>query len=188
MKSVRIKLTGLAVFLWMLAGCTQQGDMGEIEQKLQDIRSKPNGQLEEPPQFSTYENFVYKATLLRSPFQKPLEEEVKKAVQLSGVKVTPDLNRNNRGKGLEEFSLESLMMVGTIRKDGKDLYALILDPKNGITRVLPGMYMGRNDGKVLSITERKIELQEIISDGVEDQDGNHGWIERPRSIVLREPQ
>ncbi len=182
MKSVRISVTGLTLIFLMLVGCTQQGDVSEIEQRLQDIRSKPYGQLEDPPKFSTYENFVYKATLLRSPFQKPLEEEVKKVVQITGVKVKPDLNRHARGKGLEEFSLESLTMVGTIRKDGKDLYALILDPKNAITRVFPGMYMGRNDGKIIDINERKISLQEIIPDG---QDG---WVERPRTIVIREPQ
>jgi type IV pilus assembly protein PilP len=168
-------------FLLSLVGCTQQGDLTEIEQKLQDIRSKPQGKLDEPPKFSMYENFVYKSTLLRSPFQKPMEETAAKTEKLTGVKVKPDINRHGRGKGLEEFSLESLVMVGTIKKDGKDLYALILDPKNAITRVVPGMYMGKNDGKIISINERKIEMQEIIPDG---QDG---WVERPRSLVIREP-
>ena len=181
MTLVRMRVGSLALCLLMSVGCAQQGDFTEIELKLQDIRSKPQGQLEDPPKFATYENFVYKSTLLRSPFQKPIDEEPKRAMKLTGIKVKPDLNRHARGKGLEEFSLESLVMVGTIRKDGKDLYALILDPKNAITRVVPGMYMGKNDGKILSISERKIELQEIIPDG---QDG---WVERPRSIVIREP-
>lgn len=182
MTAVNRVICSLNIFLLlMLVGCTQTGDITEIEQKLQDIRSKPQGQLEEPPKFSTYENFVYKSTLLRSPFQKPMEESSTKAVKITGVKVKPDLKRHGRGKGLEEYSLEALVMVGTIQNEGKNLYALILDPKKNITRVVPGMYMGKNDGKIISINERKIEMLEIIPDG---QDG---WVERPRSLVIVEP-
>ncbi|WJN59073.1 hypothetical protein OH686_10030 [Pseudomonas sp. SO81] len=40
--------------------------------------------------------------------------------------------------------------------------------------------MGRNHGKILSVDESKIEVVEIVPDG------EGGWLERPRSITLKE--
>jgi type IV pilus assembly protein PilP len=47
-----------------------------------------------------------------------------------------------------------------------------------IHRVLPGNYMGQNDGRITGIDESKIELVEIISDGI------GGYIERDATISL----
>jgi type IV pilus assembly protein PilP len=47
-----------------------------------------------------------------------------------------------------------------------------------VHRVLPGQYMGQNDGKIISITDSKISLVEIVPDGM------GGYMERPAAIGL----
>ena len=41
-----------------------------------------------------------------------------------------------------------------------------------------GNYMGQNDGRITHVTETKISMTELVSDG------QGGWIERPASIAL----
>jgi type IV pilus assembly protein PilP len=43
-----------------------------------------------------------------------------------------------------------------------------------------GDYLGRNHGKVVGIDESKVDVIEIVPDG------EGGWLERPRSLALRE--
>jgi type IV pilus assembly protein PilP len=47
-----------------------------------------------------------------------------------------------------------------------------------IHRVVPGNYMGQNDGRITKISESEIQLVEIISDGI------GGYIERDAAISL----
>ena len=47
-----------------------------------------------------------------------------------------------------------------------------------IHRVVPGNYLGQNDGRIAQISESEIELVEIISDGI------GGYIERDAAISL----
>ncbi|MEJ2754362.1 MAG: pilus assembly protein PilP, partial [Gammaproteobacteria bacterium] len=100
----------------MLTGCFGDRSMNDLKAQLDDIRRKPPGRIDPPPKFKTYENFIYSATLLRSPFQPPVvEEEVRPAPQ-TGRKVQPDPYRQK--EVLEDFSLEALSMVGTIQREG----------------------------------------------------------------------
>ena len=55
----------------------------------------------------------------------------------------------------------------------------IIDAHTGlIHRVVPGNYMGQNDGRITDISESEITLVEIISDGI------GGYIERDAAISL----
>ena len=89
----------------------------------------------------------------------------------------PDFDRPK--ELLEEFSIDALTMVGTLSRPGNKLFSLIRDNKAGIHRVSIGNYMGRNHGRVVEITDIKIDVVELIPDGEE------GWVERPRAIVLK---
>jgi type IV pilus assembly protein PilP len=46
--------------------------------------------------------------------------------------------------------------------------------------VLPGNYIGQNDGKIIDIAPSKITLVEIVPDGV------GGYMERPAALTLSE--
>ena len=72
-------------------------------------------------------------------------------------------------------------MVGTIIKDNEQtLYALISDSQGGIHRVKLGDYIGKNHGKIVTVSEGLIQLVEIVADG------QGGWFERPRVLGLRD--
>jgi type IV pilus assembly protein PilP len=78
---------------------------------------------------------------------------------------------------LEDFPLDSLRMVGTLDM-GNTVYGLVQTSDGLIHRVVPGNYMGQNDGRILEISESEIDMVEIISDGI------GGYIERDAAISL----
>jgi type IV pilus assembly protein PilP len=49
-----------------------------------------------------------------------------------------------------------------------------------IQRILPGNYLGQNDGRVTDISDGEIALVEIVPDGV------GGYVERPAGLALSE--
>ena len=90
----------------------------------------------------------------------------------------PDLDRPR--EVLENFDLKSLAMVGTLQGVEGNLFALIRDNSGGIHRVRTGNYMGQNYGRIVGVSETRIELIEIVPNG------RGGWVERPRSLSLDE--
>jgi type IV pilus assembly protein PilP len=59
------------------------------------------------------------------------------------------------------------------------MYALVRGA-GGVHRIRIGDYLGRNHGKIIAINEAKIDVLEIVPDG------EGGWLERPRSMTLKE--
>ncbi len=167
----------MALVSVVLSGCGGDGQFDDLHAQMNDIKNKPKGRIEPPPEFKVYKAFTYGAAALRSPFEPPMDVELA-ALPQQRSSVKPDLNRPK--EVLESFGIDSLAMVGTLERPGASLYALVRDPDQGLHRVRPGNYIGRNFGKITSVTPSKIDVIEIVSDG---QDG---WIERPRTLVLRE--
>lgn len=69
-------------------------------------------------------------------------------------------------------------MVGTLSNE-TGMYALV-SGAGGVHRLKVGDYLGRNYGRVVNIGESAIEVVEIVPDG------EGGWIERPRTLTLKE--
>ncbi len=90
--------------------------------------------------------------------------------------VRPDPDRSK--EYLEQFTLDSLRMVGRLERGGQD-WTLIRDPEGGIHRVRLGNFLGRDHGKVVDMSDTFIAVVEIVSDGTSE-----GWVERPRTLEL----
>lgn len=163
--------------LGLLAACSNDGQYGDLREKMEAIKQRPKGHIEPPPEFKAYKGFTYGAAATRSPFSPPVDVEIT-PMQEGRKGVTPDFDRAK--EVLESFSLDALRMVGTLKRPGGSLYALIKDPDSGLHRVAVGNHIGRNFGEVLGVSGLKVDVMEIVSDG---QDG---WIERPRTIVIAE--
>jgi len=121
-----------------------------------------------------YPRAVYTAEVdgLRDPFRPPVSR--RKAVTKAGC------DRANHAKEiLEEFALDALRMVGTMRKEGK-LWGIVKDPNGAVHNVKIGNFVGRNNGQIRDISEGQIVLTELIEDGM----GECGWIEREASLAL----
>ncbi len=155
-----------------LAACG--GDMDDLDSYVNDVKSRPGGRIEPLPTITPYEGFTYVADVegVRSPFV-PDTPQVANAGPGGGP--SPDTERSR--EFLEGFPLDTLSMVGTLYI-GDTMYGLVQTSDGLIHRVVPGNYLGQNDGRIANISESEIELVEIISDGI------GGYIERDAAIGL----
>lgn len=149
------------------------GDMDDLDAYINEVKARPGGRIEPLPEITPYEGFAYIADTegVRSPFQ-PDSPQV---AQGPGSGVRPDDDRSR--EFLEQFPLDSLRMVGTLDLAGTN-YGLIQDADGLIHRVVPGNYIGQNDGRIIGITESEIQVVEIISDGI------GGYLEREAAVGL----
>jgi len=153
-----------------LAACG--GDMDDLDQYFNETKSKPGGRIEPLPEITPYEVFTYIADAqgLRSPF---VPDTPQSTGATGGAAPIADRSREY----LESFPLDTLGMVGTLYL-GETMYGLIQTADGLIHRVVPGNYMGQNDGRITEISESEIALVEIISDGI------GGYIERDAAVGL----
>ncbi len=161
-------LTAVAAMLTMgLSACG--GNTSDLKQLLAEKKKRPGSHITPLQQMEPYESFVYDPTGLRSPFAPSL-------VMANGSGgIRPDAHRNR--EFLEGFSLDTLKMVGTLRLKER-AYGLIQSKDGLVHRVAVGNYVGQNDGKILSITDSKITVVEIVPDGM------GAYVERPALITL----
>jgi type IV pilus assembly protein PilP len=156
------------------AGCSG-GNLSDLDEYMAEKRSRPGGIIAPIPTFKAYEAFAYSATMLRSPFDRPIE--VREIAQLQAIAaIKPDENRAK--EFLEQYTFDSLRMVGTLQRDDNQ-WTLVKDPDGGVHRVKMGNFLGRHHGKIVDMTDTYISVVEIVSDGTPD-----GWVERPRTIKL----
>jgi type IV pilus assembly protein PilP len=169
----------LGTIATLLVGCGE--GLGDLQQFVQQIRSKPPGRIEPIPEFQPYQNFEYTSHDLRDPFKlvdfRRPEENPEEISQLADG-LRPDIDRVK--EPLEDFPLDTLRLKGTI--DDKDgiKWGLIFAPDNTIHRVIEGNYMGQNHGRIITVSDQTIELTEIVPDGL----GN--YIERSSAVALIE--
>jgi type IV pilus assembly protein PilP len=162
-------LTALAaVLLAPLAGCG--GGTDDLKRELEEKKARPGGRIEPLREIKPYESFVYDPNALRSPFQPSVP-----VVAPGSAGVRPDSHRNR--EFLEGFSLDTLKMVGTLRQGGR-LYGLVQTKDGLVHRVLPGNYVGQNDGRITTVADSKVTVVEIVPDGL------GGYMERPVAIAL----
>lgn len=90
--------------------------------------------------------------------------------------IAPEMAR--RKESLEAFPLDSMTMVGSLRRAGEPVALVRVD--NLLYQVRVGNHLGLNYGRVLKIDESELTLREIVQDPTGD------WIERPASLVLQE--
>jgi type IV pilus assembly protein PilP len=163
-KIIVLSVLGLVTVAGLTACSTEQDD---LEEWIAEVKKRPGGRIEPLPEVKPYETFAYNAADQRSPFS------IMSPAGPSGVR--PDSKRNR--EFLEQFSLDTLSMVGTLKLGGR-AYGLVQTKDGLVHRVLPGQYMGQNDGKITSISDSKISLLEIVPDGM------GGYMERPAAIGL----
>lgn len=156
------------VLLAGLTACSSADD--ELARFVEDTKKEPGGRVEPLPEVKPYQTFVYSVGSMRSPF-------VPGGSGSSSPGLRPDSRRNR--EFLEQFSLDTLRMVGTL-KLGTQNYGLVQTKDGLVHRVVPGNYLGTNDGKVTAVTAAKITVIEIVPDGL------GGYMERPAALALNE--
>jgi type IV pilus assembly protein PilP len=154
--------------LALAAGCSSKD--ADLNRFLEQTKQEQPAGVDPLPEIKPYETFAYADQALRSPF-------VPGGSGSSTSTVRPDRTRNP--ELLEGFALDTLKMKGTMEINGR-YYGLVRAP-DGLTRkVLPGNYLGQNEGRITKIEPSKISVTEIIPDGL------GGYIERAAGLALDE--
>ncbi len=165
-----LKVTVAAVALAGLTACG--ADMDDLDTYINEIKAKPGGRIEPLPEITPYESFTYIADVdgVRSPFRPDTPQA---ASSTSGIMIDTSRVKEH----LETFPLDTLRMVGTLNMN-ETAYGLVQTSDGLIHRVIPGNYMGQNDGRITEISDSEIKLVEIISDGI------GGYVERDAAVGL----
>jgi type IV pilus assembly protein PilP len=152
-----------------LAGCS--GRDADLERFIEATKKEPGGRVEPLPEIKPYDTYSYASASMRSPFVPG------GSGSSSAPGIRPESRRNR--EFLEQFSLDTLRMVGTLKLAGQN-YGLVQVKDGRVQRVLIGSHIGQNEGKITEITPSKITLTEIVPDGL------GGFIERPAALALNE--
>jgi type IV pilus assembly protein PilP len=162
----------LTLMAFGLTACGSNDD--DLDKYINKVKMRPGGRIDPLPEIAPYEIFTYIADAegIRSPFVPDTPQAIAGSAA-GGVRKDDDRSP----EFLEGYPLDTLRMVGTM-DISETVYGLIQTSDGLIHRVVPGNYMGQNDGRITNISESEIGLIEIISDGI------GGYVERDAAIGL----
>ena len=177
-KGATLLLRGItgACLVMLLAAC-ESGQMNDLEQFVDEVKSRKAGRIAPLPEIKPIETFVYTASNKRNPFALSEAGEEEKAMEVPDNGIRPDILR--RKEELEAFPLDTIRMVGTLEQH-ESTWGLVQAKDGTIYRVQPGNYMGQNHGQINRVLEDRIELTEIVPDS------QGGYLERQASLALNE--
>ncbi len=171
-----VACTVSALMLFVLtAGCS--GEQDELQQWMEQQKreAKPSIQpLSAPKKFNPQ---AYSAMDGVEPFStQKLTVALKQEARQPNSLLSAEINR--RKEPLEAYPLDSMSMVGSVVKQGRQYAFLRVD--NLLHNVKVGDYLGQNYGKITKISETDVSLREIVQDAAGE------WIERTSVIQLQE--
>lgn len=170
---MKLKLGFVIVASLMLTACGS-GKIADLEEYTKQVKAREPGPIDSLPEIKQIDTFVFEPEDRRDPFVLDTESAETGPSTTEG-NIAPDPLR--RKEELEQYSLDSLRMVGTLQQDDS-MWGLVTAPGGTLYRVHTGNYMGQNNGLITHITEDGIDLTEIVSDGMNE------WRERPAAIAL----
>ena len=168
-----IAVTALPALL--LAGCG--ADTEELQKWMEQERrtAKPNVTPLQPPK--KFDPQPYTGLAGVEPFStQKLTVALRQESREPNSLLSAELNR--RKEPLEAYPLDSMNMVGSVTREGRQFALLRVD--NLLYQVKVGDYLGQNYGRITRIGETEVVLREIV------QDATGEWIERPATLQLQE--
>ncbi|MCK5872239.1 MAG: pilus assembly protein PilP [Methylococcales bacterium] len=189
------KLINISLFL-LLSACGNN-DMTDLETYVDEVIEKPGKGIEPLEKIKPSDYFLFEPDTVRSPFlkrkkiepppppeEKKPEEVLEEALEEEMIEDIPDKREPNGIKpdfervkeDLESFPLDSLSMVGSVKKNG--IWGLVRF-EGGIQKVRVGNYIGKNHGLILEITTLSITIEEIIE---EEEDY---WVKQKTQLSLK---
>lgn len=163
----------------LLGGCVTD-NKSSLEAYVNEVKARPGGYIEPLPEIKPAERYLYQSVDSRDPFSPGFSNDEPAETIAIDSEQQRALQREVRERNkeeLEHFELDSLRMVGTLEQS-ESLWGIIQDPDGTIYRVKEGNYLGRNYGKILSVSEEKIQLREIV------KDLQGAWEERKAAIAI----
>lgn len=159
----------------VLAGCGAQQD--ELQQWMAQQRNEVKPNVEPLAAPKKFEAQPYRMADGTDPFSaQKLSVALRQETRQPSSLLAAEMNR--RKEPLEAYPLDSMSMVGSVSRQGRQYALLKVDRL--LYQVKAGDYLGQNFGKVVKITETDVSLREIVQDAAGE------WIERMSSLQLQE--
>lgn len=162
-----------------LGGCSG-GEHEDLKQWMADSAKDMRGNIPKLPVVQPYEPVPYEVEALLDPFKPSKIEPESKLRQGNGKggAFQPDFEaRELRNSVLEKYPLESLKMIGFMNVNNRPMAVIQVEDK--VKQAKMGDYLGLDFGMVTKITDKEIELRELVQDSAGD------WSERKSSLYLQ---
>lgn len=169
------RAVGLLAVCALLAACGKDGD--DLESYIASVLERPAKPLDPIPEVEPYVPSNYVVADLRDPFVPNEVFNAEEGEPELAAYTGPKPIKGRVREPLEAFPLDSLRMLGTLRK-GQEQYALIRSSEPLVYRVKRGEYMGQNHGQVTLVAADHLVLKELFADGA------GRWVERETTLSL----
>ncbi len=159
----------------LLAACGGE-EHQDIKNWMAEAAKDMHGRVQPIPEIKPFPIISYDAGDLAEPFNPSKVVPEKRS---GGGGIQPDFDRPR--EPLEAYPLESLKMVGVMRKD-RVLHALI-QVDSTVYQVRAGNHMGQSFGVITSITDAQVNVKELVQDPTGQ---TADWVERMATLQLQE--
>lgn len=159
----------------ILAACGGE-EHQDLKQWMTEEAKGMHGRVQPIPEIKPFPIVSYDAGDALEPFS-PAKVIPEKRSSAGGIQ--PDFDRPK--EPLEAYPLESLRMVGVVRKN-KVLYALV-QVDNMVHQVRVGNHVGQNFGVISTISESQVNIKELVQD---PSGQTADWVERLATLQLQE--
>lgn len=169
----------LIALFGFLAACSS-GDHEDLKQWMADNTKDMKGGVPKLPEVKPYEPVPYDVDAMLDPFKSGKIEPESKSKQGAGKggAFQPDFDaRELRNSLLEKYPVESLKMIGFLNVNNTPMAVIQVEDK--VKQVKLGDYIGLDFGMVTKVSDKEIELRELIQDSAGD------WSERKSSLYLQ---
>ena len=158
-----------------LGGCSNN-DLSDLEAYAAQIKQRLPPPIDPVPEIALVEPFEYHPGQRRDPFVMDKETAAIIPMPQDPGGMAPDPKRPRQF--LEHFALDGLLMRGSLQQDER-IWALVYAKEDQtLHRVGIGDYLGQNHGRIIRVSEQRIDLIERV------QDGTGRWMDRKASIAL----
>jgi type IV pilus assembly protein PilP len=165
----------IAVACLALSACSQD-KFEDLNQYISEVQARPGTPIAPLPELKVYERYTYRGAGIRDPFKPAAKAEAPVAARSkSKSKLRPNVERNR--EALEQYALDTLKMVGSLNKDNEK-WAIVKTSDGLIYRVKVGNHIGKNFGEITRITDKNVDITEVVSDGL------GGWVERKATLKI----
>jgi type IV pilus assembly protein PilP len=171
-----IKALSSFLMLLVLTACGDNG-VGELKVWMDQVKKETQVRVKPVAEPKLFVPVSYEHGSLIDPFDASKLMVVfarLKAANDNGLK--PNFDRPK--EALEGYPLEAMKMVGTF--DNRKAFQALIQVGKAVFPATLGAYIGQNFGKIVSITDSKIDIVETV------QDATGEWTERKASLELQE--
>lgn len=161
-------------------GACSGSEHEDLKQWMADNSKDLRGNIAKLPEVLPYQPVPYEVEGVLDPFKASKIEPESKSRQGAGRggAFQPDFEaRELRNSMLEKYPLESLKMIGYLYVNNRPMAVVQVEDK--VKQIKVGDYIGLDFGMVTKISDKDVELRELIQDSAGD------WSERKSSLYLQ---